>query len=76
MNMQLDLTKKPTHKEKVLHALKTHKTVSNTYFNEVLHIYRYSARVDDLRNEGYEIESKHIKGGVWEFTLKGEPSGR
>lgn len=31
--------------------------------------FRYSARIYDLRKEGYSIVSEQIRSGVWRYTL-------
>jgi len=36
--------------------------------------YRYTGRMSDLRlKHGYQIEKEHVTGGVWRYTLIGEP---
>ena len=32
---------------------------------------RYSARINDLRNEGHIIVANRIKDGLWEYIYKG-----
>jgi hypothetical protein len=41
--------------------------VSNFQLNNLC--FRYGARLMDLRKRGYVIDSKHIKGSEWRFTL-------
>jgi hypothetical protein len=41
--------------------------VLNTELNEIA--YRYSARLSDLRRDGYRIRSAHIKNATWRFAL-------
>ena len=36
--------------------------------------YRYTGRMSDLRlHHGYTITKEHVTGGVWRYTLIGEP---
>jgi hypothetical protein len=38
--------------------------------------FRFSARIHELRKEGYVIRSERIKDGLFRFTLEGEPDGK
>ena len=38
-------------------------------------VFRYSARIKELRDRGYEIESKRLSQGNFQFRLVGEPTG-
>ncbi len=33
-------------------------------------IFRCGDRIKNLREDGYEIESKRVRGGLWRYTLK------
>ena len=59
----------PTQKDRILALLEERGPlgVLNIELNEIT--YRYSARIADLRKEGYRIRLTHIKGSVYCFTL-------
>lgn len=60
-----------TQQEKILELLEKHpKGVTNFDLNKIA--FRYSARIKDLREQGYDISATHIKGSEWSFRL--EPS--
>ncbi|MBM4592658.1 hypothetical protein GS454_04720 [Rhodococcus hoagii] len=52
---------------KVLSALIAKGTVTNVELSKIC--LRYSARIKDLRDQGFIIETEHVKGPVWSFTL-------
>lgn len=62
---------KLTQKQRILNTLKDHYTtgVTNITLNSIC--FRYAARINDLRNDGYIIESKKSKGSVWIFYYIG-----
>jgi biotin operon repressor len=64
-----------THREQVLEALRAAGPagVSNGYLNR-LGIFRYSARIHELRDRGFEIRTVNGKGGLATFYLTAEPS--
>lgn len=68
--MQMTLFKPLTQVEKILQLLKEagDKGVTNIQLNEIA--FRYSARLNDLRRDGYKIQATHIKDSIWKFTLK------
>jgi len=43
--------------------------VTNAKLNDNV-CFRYSARIYDLRRDGFEIEQHHINQGLWVFVLK------
>ena len=59
-----------TKKEQVLSMLKAagDRGVTNRELNEA-GIYRYSARIKELRDEGTEVDTIRIKGGYFKFRL-------
>ncbi len=61
-----------THKEKILNLLqrKGPEGALNTELNEIA--FRYSARIAELRKEGYPIVRRHEKGGLWRYQLTTE----
>ena len=34
-----------------------------------MNIFRYGDRIKNLRDDGHEIESKRMSGGLWRYTL-------
>lgn len=65
-----------TKKEQVLSMLKAagDRGVTNRELNEA-GIYRYSARIKELRDEGVEVDTIRIKGGYFKFRLAHIPFG-
>lgn len=63
------LLKPQTQTEKILALLKAagDKGVTNIELNKIA--FRYSARLHDLRRDGYKISAQHIKDTYWRFTL-------
>lgn len=59
-----------TKKERVLSMLESagDRGVTNREFNEA-GIYRYSARIKELRDEGKIVDTIRIKGGYFKFRL-------
>ena len=60
-----------TQCDKILERLQQG-SVTNIELNRDI-CFRYGARIMDLREQGYNIKSKHIKGSIWEFSLITEP---
>ena len=58
-----------TQTGKILKLLKEQGSATNVELNKIA--YRYSARIADLRDEGWVIVSVHEKGSLWRFHLKG-----
>lgn len=57
--------------QKILKKLKSKKSVKNYELNQIA--FRYSARIKDLRDMGYQIETKREGLGVFSFSLISEP---
>ena len=59
--------------EKIIRLLRIRKSkgVTNIELNNGV-CFRYGARIHELRKDGYDIRTKHIKGSKWLFWL--EPS--
>lgn len=68
--MQTELTLRQTQCQRMLKEFKIKRSLTNVELNN-MHIYRYSARIKDLRKDGYRIVSEHIKGSLWRFVYKG-----
>lgn len=58
-----------TQTERILRLLKTKRRVTNVELFDIA--YRYPARLLELRNDGYLIDSHHIKDSLWEFVYRG-----
>jgi len=63
-----------TKKEKVLSMLQAagDRGVTNRELNDA-GVYRYSARIKELRDEGMKISTTRVKGGLFEFRLVSPP---
>lgn len=59
---------KLSQKERILKALKKHDLTSRDFID--MNIFRYSARLGDLRKEGYDIQCKHVKGSLFKYCLE------
>lgn len=75
MNAQVtidDLIKPRTQSERILAKLKEagQYGVSNRDLNNIC--YRFSARIHDLRRQGYNIKGTQIARGYWKFHLVNE----
>lgn len=66
------MTIKLTQKQRILEALEAKGSVTNIELNN-LGIYRYSARIKDLRDAGHLIEAVHVRDGLWKFVYGGQP---
>lgn len=58
---------KQTQTAKILNLLRRNRFVTNVELNRIC--YRYSARIHELRNEGWEIEREYVKPGVHRYWL-------
>lgn len=58
-----------TQKEKILLKLQDHGEdgVSNYELFDIA--FRYPARINELRRDGYNIQSVHVAGSQWRFIL-------
>ena len=65
-----------TKKEQVLSMLEAagERGVTNRQFTEA-GIYRYSARIKELRDEGTNVDTIRIRGGYFKFRLASPPCG-
>lgn len=63
------MTETASQTARILKLLQTEHGVTNHQLNRIA--FRYSARIADLRNEGWDILSIHEKGSLWRFVLKG-----
>lgn len=60
-----------TQKQRILYLLQMRGLAGATQgaLNNIS--FRYSARIADLRNDGHNIMSMHIRGGKWLFIYLG-----
>ena len=58
---------KESQTAKILKLLKEKGSATNVELNKIC--YRFSARIHELRQEGYNIISVHEKGSIWRFYL-------
>ncbi|MGM7720645.1 hypothetical protein [Metabacillus sp. Hm71] len=76
MNSYIEAKKRmPTQREQILNKLRDagDKGVTNTELLEIA--IRYTARLHELYQQGYIIETVSINDGVYNYILKGEPEG-
>ena len=61
-----------SHRTKILSLLRErgNQGVTNKELNHDLGIFRYGARIMELRQEGHNIQSIHVHRGLWKFILK------
>lgn len=67
--VQMELLKPRTQSEKILAKLQEagEAGVNNIELNKIA--FRYSARLHDLRKDGYIIKATHIINSCWNFRL-------
>ncbi len=58
---------KLSQKQRILNALNKGSLTSRDMVN--MNIFRYSARINDLRNEGYNIRCIRLKGSLFYYYL-------
>ncbi|MCO4274295.1 helix-turn-helix domain-containing protein [Pseudarthrobacter sp. HLT3-5] len=63
-----------TQTARILKLLKAKGEATNHELNRIA--FRYSARIADLRVEGWNILSIREKGGLWRFVLQGHRDDR
>lgn len=59
--------KKLTQSQKIIRLLKGNKFVTNIDLNKIA--YRYSARIFELRRDGWKIEREYERPGIWRYWL-------
>jgi hypothetical protein len=66
-----ELQRQASTKARILAALRDAgaRGVTNHEFNDGMGIYRYGARIEELRKAGHVITSIHESGGTWRFVL-------
>lgn len=67
---------RPTNRDKALAALRTARSydegVTNTQLAAVCG-FRYSARLKELRDRGFQISTEQVKGGLFRYRLTFDP---
>lgn len=60
-----------SQKERIYNLLKAagKEGATNIQLNRVA--FRYSSRIKELRDDGYQIIRQHVKGSIWRYTLDG-----
>ena len=58
------------HNVAILNELQSGLWVSNIRLIEISGTIRLTARLNDLRRQGYNIQSRLIKGGLWAYRLE------
>lgn len=61
------MTTKQTQTARILRLLKSNRFVTNADLNKIC--FRYSARIHELRDEGWEIEKSYEKPGLYRYWL-------
>lgn len=61
------LLHKETHARKILRTLKSNRYVTNIDLNRIA--YRYSARIHELRREGWNIQRQYERPGIYRYWL-------
>lgn len=56
-------------REDLLDLFKLRKAMFNYELNAIC--YRYSARIKELRDAGWDIVTSYVKPGVFKYTFKG-----
>jgi hypothetical protein len=71
--MNEEAKRRANNKAKVLQLLKQKGQAGATNV-ELVHTggLRYGARIFELRNDGYQIQTIPVEGGVFRFVLKGQ----
>ena len=66
----MDLQTRESQARRILKFLKLKGEVTNVELNR-MGIFRYAARIKELRDDGYIIVSVRVKDGLWKFVYKG-----
>lgn len=61
------MEKKVSQTTKILRLLKSKRTVTNVELNRIC--FRYTARIHELRKDGYNIQRQYEKPGVFKYWL-------
>lgn len=65
---------KESQATRILKLLKSKRVVTNAQLNKIC--FRYSARIHELRNDGYIIVTHRLKDGLTSFIYKGHVDDR
>lgn len=61
---------KESQTTRILRLLRSKPAVTNKELNRIC--FRYSARLGELRSEGYIIVTNHVKDGLFEYVYRGK----
>jgi hypothetical protein len=61
--------KRLTQKEKILHQFRLRHRMDSNELNKIC--FRYSARIHELKKDGYNIKREPIGDGLWMYTYLG-----
>ena len=56
--------------DRILDLFKKERVVTNRQLNDIA--FRYGARIHELRKDGYDIRTRRVKEGLFEFELVDE----
>ena len=56
---------------KIIRLLRSGRYVTNADLNAIC--FRYSARIHELRNEGWDIQKHYVKPGLYRYWVNEEP---
>jgi hypothetical protein len=73
--VKAELERRESSKDRILAALQDAgaRGVTNHEFNDGMRIYRYGARIEELRKAGHAIASIDEGNGCWRFVLTTGP---
>ncbi len=57
-----------TQTERILEALRKG-PLTNADIVRAMNIFNSTGRISDLRKQGYRIEARKVRGGLWEYKL-------
>lgn len=63
----MEATKRETQATRILRLLRRERFVTNAELNKIC--FRYSARIHELRDDGWNIQREYWKPGVYRYWL-------
>lgn len=70
MNVKQEIDRRYSNTHRILRLLKKKRRATNTELQAVGG-FRYSARIHELKKEGWLIYPVHVKGGLWDYIFSG-----
>ena len=65
-----EIKRRKSQKLRILDLLRERGSAGATNTDFIhMNIFRYGDRIKNLRDDGHEIESKRVTGGLWRYTL-------